>query len=164
MTYLKTAVGRALFKLNGTTQSVSSSFCSIASLEVFRGWEQAIEINYQGFTLSGSGSIEVKNFSRDLTKNFHIFHNYQIDKNELAYSIEDLTGELYRMNLVCSNDALPERGSLFFKVLGNTTVTRGQFGSFMVHVVQNQQLTSCLYSCTCSQVQLHYTRNLDKLH
>ena len=36
------------------------------------------------------------------------------------------------MNLVCSNDALPEIGSLFFKVLGNSTVTKGQFRSFKV--------------------------------
>ena len=49
------------------------------------------------------------------------------------------------MNLVCSNDALLERGSLFFKVLGNSKVTRGQFGSLIIHVYQNQQLKSCVY-------------------
>ena len=38
---------------------VNSSFCHIASLEVYRGREQAIEISHQGFTLSYGGTIEV---------------------------------------------------------------------------------------------------------
>ena len=59
MTYLKTAEGQAHFKLNGTDQSVDRFFCSIASLEVFRGWEGVIEISHQGFTLSANGSVEV---------------------------------------------------------------------------------------------------------
>ena len=67
MTYLKTAYGRAFFRFNGTDQLVNSSFCSIDSLEVFRGWEQAIEISHQGFTLRNNGSIEVKPlYSRDI--------------------------------------------------------------------------------------------------
>ena len=60
MTYLKMAEGQALFKFSGTDQPVNSSFCSIASVEVFRGWEGAIEINHRGFTLSDNGSVEVK--------------------------------------------------------------------------------------------------------
>ena len=47
------------FGFNITKQPVNSSFCQISSLEVYRGREQAIEISYQGFSLSGSGSIEV---------------------------------------------------------------------------------------------------------
>ena len=37
-----------------------TSFCNISSLEVYRGREQVIEINHQGFFLSENGSIEVK--------------------------------------------------------------------------------------------------------
>ena len=47
------------FGFNENNQSVNSSFCNISSLEVYRGREQAIEISHEGFTLNGSGSIEV---------------------------------------------------------------------------------------------------------
>ena len=60
MTYLRTADGHALFKFNGTDRSVNSTFCSIASLEVFRGWNQVIEISHQGFILNCNGTIGVE--------------------------------------------------------------------------------------------------------
>ena len=44
---------------NETDELVSSSFCHIASLEVYRGREQAIEINHDGFSLSDNGTIQV---------------------------------------------------------------------------------------------------------
>ena len=47
------------FHFNGTDQPVNSSFCHIASLEVFRGWEQAIQISHSGFSLSDNGTVEV---------------------------------------------------------------------------------------------------------
>ena len=47
------------FGFNETKQPVNSSFCQISSLEVYRGREQAIEISHEGFSLNGSGSIEV---------------------------------------------------------------------------------------------------------
>ena len=37
----------------------NGSFCAISSLEVYRGRDQAIEINYQGFSLGDGGIIEV---------------------------------------------------------------------------------------------------------
>ena len=48
------------FGFNGTSQTVNGSFCTISSLEVYRGREQAIEISHQGFSLSDNGSIEVR--------------------------------------------------------------------------------------------------------
>ena len=47
------------FSFNETHQPVNSSFCNISSLEVYRGREQAIEINYQGISMNDSGSVEV---------------------------------------------------------------------------------------------------------
>jgi hypothetical protein len=38
---------------------LNNSTCQISSLEVYRGREQAIEINHQGFSLSDSGTIKV---------------------------------------------------------------------------------------------------------
>ena len=48
------------FYFNGTDQPVNSTFCHIASLEVFRGWEQAIEVDHDGFSLSDNGTIRVQ--------------------------------------------------------------------------------------------------------
>ena len=42
-----------------TDQPVNSSFCHIASLEVYRGRDQAIKIRHYGFSLSQRGTIEV---------------------------------------------------------------------------------------------------------
>ena len=50
----------AVFKFNHSNQLVDNSFCHIASLEVFRGWNQSIMINHDGFFLSNNGSIEVR--------------------------------------------------------------------------------------------------------
>ena len=49
-----------IFGFNRTNKMVNSSFCTISSLEVYRGREQAIEISHQGFSLRGNGSIEVR--------------------------------------------------------------------------------------------------------
>ena len=57
---LKVAAGTATLKFNKTEQLVNSSFCHIASLEVFRGRNQAIEIDHSGFLLSDNGTIEVR--------------------------------------------------------------------------------------------------------
>ena len=38
---------------------LNSSFCHIASLEVVRGREQAIQINHSGFSLGDNATIEV---------------------------------------------------------------------------------------------------------
>ena len=50
----------AIFKFNDSNQPVNNSFCHIASLEVFRGWNQSIMINHDGFSLTVNGSIEVR--------------------------------------------------------------------------------------------------------
>ena len=47
------------FTFNETDQLVNSSLCRISSLEVYRGRQQAIEISYQGFSLTDNGSIKV---------------------------------------------------------------------------------------------------------
>ena len=58
--YLETNFGYiSRFIFNDTKQLVNSSFCSISSLEVYRGRRQAIEINHEGFSLNDNGSIEV---------------------------------------------------------------------------------------------------------
>ena len=48
------------FYFNETDQPANSSFCHIASLEVFRGWEQAIQISHDGFSLSDNSTVKVK--------------------------------------------------------------------------------------------------------
>ena len=57
-------------------------------------------------------------------------HSFQINPH-MDYSIEEYTGELYRMNLSCSSSGggLPETvksGCLFFKVIGMTNILHGQ--------------------------------------
>ena len=49
-----------IFGFNGTNQRVNSSFCSISSLEVYRGRQQPIEISHQGFSLGDNGSVQVR--------------------------------------------------------------------------------------------------------
>ena len=48
------------FKFNITDQPVNSSFCHIASLEVYRGRKQAIQISHYGFSLSINGNVNVR--------------------------------------------------------------------------------------------------------
>ena len=48
------------FHFNVTDQLVNNSLCHIASLEVYRGREQVINISYNGFSLGDNGTIEVK--------------------------------------------------------------------------------------------------------
>ena len=50
----------ATFHFREANQTINSSVCDIASLEVYRGVKQAIEISHQGFTLSENGRIKVK--------------------------------------------------------------------------------------------------------
>ena len=54
-------------------------------------------------------------------------HSFQINP-PLGYSIDEYTGELYRMNLSCSSSGggLPESGCLFFKVIGMTKTLHGR--------------------------------------
>jgi hypothetical protein len=56
-------VADAVVTLRGTAEhtQLNSSTCqiSIASLEVYRGRQQAIEISHQGFSLSDNGTIQV---------------------------------------------------------------------------------------------------------
>ena len=48
------------FNETGKLSLVNSSFCHIASLEVYRGKEQAFNISYDGFSLSDNGTIKVR--------------------------------------------------------------------------------------------------------
>ena len=63
ITYLlvpdSTTNNSAIFKFNEVDQLVNSSHCSISSLEVYRGREEAIEIGHDGFSLSNNSNIEV---------------------------------------------------------------------------------------------------------
>ena len=54
-------------------------------------------------------------------------NSFQINP-PLGYSIDEYTGELYRMNLSynSSGGGLPESGCLFFKVIGITNILNGQ--------------------------------------
>ena len=62
ITPIKTAEadGDAIFHFREANQTISSSLCQISSLEVYRGREQVIKISHEGFSLSGSGSIKVR--------------------------------------------------------------------------------------------------------
>ena len=53
------ATATAIFK--ETADYVNGSVCHISSLEVYRGSEQAIEINHGGFSLDDNGTIKVYN-------------------------------------------------------------------------------------------------------
>ena len=65
ITYLlvadNTTNNNATFKFNDLErdQLVNSSHCNISSLEVYRGRDEVIEINHDGFSLSNNGNIEV---------------------------------------------------------------------------------------------------------
>ena len=54
----------AIVTFRSREEQVNGSVCQISSLEVYRGRDQAIEISHQGFSLSGSGTIEVYLCSR----------------------------------------------------------------------------------------------------
>ena len=56
-----------------------------------------------------------------IDSNYIQFHDHQ-----LAYGTDNYTGELYRMNLSCSDGGLPESGCLFFKVAGSTSTIEGK--------------------------------------
>ena len=51
-----------LFHFNGTNQLIERSSCQIDSLEVYRGREQAFQINHHGFSLTDNGAIEVHGY------------------------------------------------------------------------------------------------------
>ena len=106
---------------------VNDSSCHIASLEVYRGKEQAIEISHDGFSLGDRGTIEVSHSTHPMSMCVFncgkVYHAPQINRDRLAYSFEEYVGELYRMNLSCFVGELPESGCLFFKVIGETNIT-----------------------------------------
>ena len=68
--------GQELFKFNETDQPVNNSFCHIASLEVFRGWEQAIQISHSGFSLTRNGSIEVSRSKLEFVIHHTLFYHF----------------------------------------------------------------------------------------
>ena len=53
---------------NDTAKHVNGSYCNIVSLEVYRGREQAIEISYNGLSLSDTGTIEVSMHSQEIDR------------------------------------------------------------------------------------------------
>ena len=61
------------FYFSGTNQSLDSTFCHIASLEVVRGLEQAFQINHSGFSLTNNATVEV--YADELVFN-NFPHNY----------------------------------------------------------------------------------------
>ena len=58
---MKNIVTDAVVALRGTAEhtQLNTSTYQISSLEVYRGREQAIEINHQGFSLSDNGTVQV---------------------------------------------------------------------------------------------------------
>ena len=78
-------------------------------------------IMHDGFLLSDSGRVEASvqlTIVMELTM-IHVL----IDNASLAYHFKEYLGELYRMDLSCSDGGLPESGCLFFKVVGETNIT-----------------------------------------
>ena len=49
----------------------------------------------------------------------------QVDRAVAAYNIDEFRGELYRMNVTCLENGTKESGCLFFKVIGESNVTKG---------------------------------------
>ena len=62
---ISTLVDALVIVANTSNCQLASSdpACSISSLEVYRGREQAIEISHEGFSLSDKGTFEVKNLT-----------------------------------------------------------------------------------------------------
>ena len=109
---------------------INSSRCRIASLEVYRGREQAISINYSGFSLGNGSSLEVsirvytkRNLQRNKFNKIS-WHCVQINTTDLVFDPLDLVGELYRMNISCLDRV--ESGCMFFKIFGITNISEGQ--------------------------------------
>ena len=50
----------AVTVINSKHQFVNGSLCQIASLEVYRGRDQIIEISHNGLSLSENGMVKVK--------------------------------------------------------------------------------------------------------
>jgi hypothetical protein len=50
----------AIATINGAHRLVNRSLCQIASLEVYRGRDQIIEISHGGLSLSENGRVKVK--------------------------------------------------------------------------------------------------------
>jgi hypothetical protein len=71
---IASADGGAMFYFEDIEQPINKSVCDIASLEVYRGREQAIKISHNGFTLSNSGTFEVSHQTLYLLLHGH--HNY----------------------------------------------------------------------------------------
>ena len=130
-------IANAVVTFRNREEQVNGSICNISSLEVYRGREQAIEIDYRGFSLTENGTIKVYQLliQTDTSKYYgcpNIYHLYRIIKlflqihiDHLVYNFEVYMGELYRMNLSCSGGGLPESGCLFFKVFGSTNISEG---------------------------------------
>ena len=50
-------------------------------------------------------------------------YHMQVMRSSLTYDLTEYVGELYRMNLSCSDG---RNGCLFFKVIGTTDIRNGQ--------------------------------------
>ena len=108
-------------------QQVNSSFCHIASLEVYRGRRQITEISHDGFSLSERGTVQVCLQDDCLISTLStLLMLLQVFTSTLSYNVKEYEGELYRMNLSCSGAGLPQSGCLFFKVGGRTYVSNGK--------------------------------------
>ena len=61
-------ITEAVVVFNGTmaNQTVSSAACNIASIKVYRGRRQVIEISHKGFSLNERGNIEVSEREKEL--------------------------------------------------------------------------------------------------
>ena len=127
-----------ILKLNSTDQIVNRSFCCISGLEVYQGRKQVIEISHQGFSLSNNGNVKVLiglytsccRVAVSLDNVCILKINYYTDL--LGYDLEAYVGELYHMNLSCSGGGLPESGCLFFKVRGQSYVTKYGYRTIII--------------------------------
>ena len=120
----------AVIKKKESNETVNSSLCTISSLEVYRGRGQAIAIEHSVFILSDSGTIKVRivqsaNVGINKCTGGYITVTVSFLLQISTASIKPYQGELYRMNISCSDDRLTENGCLFFKVHGVTNITKG---------------------------------------
>lgn len=98
--------------------------CHIDSLEVYRGRERTTKIGQNhGFSITNNGTITVSiifQYSSVAIGLITLIY-YQINRKNVS-NVEELQGELYRMNLSCPQIG---RGCVFFKIAGVANVTHG---------------------------------------
>ena len=124
MVTLLTAVGTNSSSIADKVHQQGVNSCHIDSLEVYRGRKKAIEISHDGLSINKNGSIQVM-LTLMLNVNYdNVLLIFQINEAGIMYSIDEFKGELYRMNVTCSEDENLESGCLFLKIIGVSNVNK----------------------------------------